>query len=75
MGMLLKFIFYSLLLTWIYNQLIRPFMDGQSETRFRQPPTAPPKREEPSKKEVEIEYRKFRDGDGEYVDYEEIKEK
>lgn len=74
MGMLLKFIFYSLLLTWIYNQVIRPLFDGQNESRFRQRP-APPKREEPPKKEVEVEYRKFREGEGDYVDYEEIKEK
>ncbi len=70
MGGLLRFIFYSLLLTWIYNQVVRPLFDGAKQG---QKPAPPPPPKPGAKKEVQIEYRKFEPGDGEYVDYEEVK--
>lgn len=77
MGALLKFIFYSIALTWLWNQVLRPVLFSQNaanSARFgqngpqNQAPPSPPPPPEPK-----IEYRKFKDDEGEYVDYEELK--
>jgi hypothetical protein len=70
MGLFLKFVFYSLLLSWLLNQFLRPFLDGFRSTE--KPPEPGRKTKEPEDK-VQIEYRKYKPEEGEYVDFEEIK--
>lgn len=70
MGWLLRFIFFSLLLTWVYNQLVRPLFDGLNHNKKVKPQ---PKSKPEAKKEIQIEYRKFPPNEGDYVDYEELK--
>ena len=70
MGWLLRFIFFSLLFTWIYNQVFRPFFDSLNQNK--KPAPRPKPKPEPTK-EIQIEYRKFPPEAGDYVDYEEVK--
>ncbi len=67
MGRILQFLVYSLILTWLYNQLIRPLFDGKDQNKKAPKPKAE------AKMEIQVEYRKFPPEEGDYVEYEEVK--
>jgi hypothetical protein len=64
--MLLKWLFTILALIWLY-QALRPYFLPQAGRRSTQPPPTPPP---PTNS---VQYRRFDEEDGEYIDYEEVK--
>jgi hypothetical protein len=72
MGALLKFIFYSLAFTWIYNNFLRPLFASiapapKAHQNHNQQNTTN------TSQDVIIKPKSKNDG-GEYIDYEEIKQ-
>jgi hypothetical protein len=72
MGALLKFIFYSLAFTWIYRNLILPMFQPNKP---QAPPPSYRQNDQYGAQDVSIKPKSKNKGDeGEYIDYEEIKQ-
>jgi hypothetical protein len=73
MGVFLKFVFFSLLFSWLLNQLVAPFLDGFQKNQQKNKHQKPTPKTKPEPPEEVIKYRKINPEDGEYIDYEELK--
>jgi hypothetical protein len=73
--MLLKWLFTLLAIIWLYQALRQLFLPARHYPF--QPPAPPPRPAPPPpprpEGDIAVERKKRNDGDGEYVDYEEIK--
>jgi hypothetical protein len=73
MGVFLKFVFFSLLFSWLLNQLAAPFMDEYQKNERKNKSQKPSPKTKPEPPKEVIKYRKIDPEEGEYVDYEELK--